>query len=80
LKSSGEDLLAFIEETGRRLTFTPDGKTLASIQGGRLQLTDRTTRERREEPLQDQTGSGSVDAIVFSPNGKMLALAGQVGP
>jgi WD40 repeat protein len=62
-----------VEGSASSLAFSPDGKTLASGEDGKVVLWDIAARRRRFDPL---TGyRGPVIAIAFSSDGKTLAAA-----
>jgi WD40 repeat protein len=59
----------------KRLAFSPDGKTLASGDStGRIILWNVGTGEKREIPV--AADIKQIDALVFSPDGSMLASSG----
>ena len=62
------------------ITFSPDGKTLASG-GSSFRLWDATTGRALGEPLRIDDGgnSHSVKSVAFSPDGKTLASGGEDG-
>src|SRR5262249_386980 len=63
---------AEVKQTVNSLSFSPDGKILASGgAGGSIQLWNASTGESDGPPLNQVT----VDSIAFSPDGKLLASA-----
>jgi WD40 repeat protein len=59
--------------TGHGVTFSPDGKRVAVASGGALRLYDSAKGTSLNA---DEQGEGWVNAVAFSPNGKLLAAAG----
>lgn len=54
-------------------TFSPDGQVLAAISdNGAMQVWDVATRQLIGQPI---TGSGTVHAAIFRPDGRTLAIA-----
>src|SRR5262249_28664330 len=70
---TGQELLT-IKGAGRSLTFSLDGKRLAtsggSDQGGEVKMWDAQTGQ---ELTTFKGHTGAVDSVVFSPDGKRLA-------
>ena len=62
-------------ETGSRMIFSPDGRTLLSADAdGMLRLLDLTSRQPLGPPLRGQ--AGSIGDMAFSPDGRTLAASG----
>jgi len=59
---------------GPRVTFSPDGRLLASTNGATVQLWDPSTGRAVGLPLKDH---GLIRAVAFSPDGQRLATASQ---
>jgi WD40 repeat protein/serine/threonine protein kinase/tetratricopeptide (TPR) repeat protein len=62
--------LVHILEDSYQLAYSPDGKLVSTAQGTMAQLWNMVTGERHGPPL---TLDKTISAIVFSPDGKMLA-------
>jgi hypothetical protein len=58
------------------VSFSPDGKTLASADGLTIRLWDVTTGKPLGEPLR---GHAEVRSVSFSPDGKTLATGSNIG-
>jgi WD40 repeat protein len=55
------------------VAFSPNGKLLATIDGGMVRLWDPVTRRPTGAPLHVTSRRNGVSAVAFSPNGKLLA-------
>ena len=60
---------------GRSLAFVQDGKQVARLRKGKVQLWNAETG-KLERTLIDQKDDGSATAIAFAPDGKLLATSG----
>lgn len=69
---------ALPSSAGGEIAFSPDGKSLASLDAVALQLWDTATR-RLTGTLTPSDSSSSFESVAFSPNGKFLAINSQDG-
>ena len=62
-------------ETGNQggAAFSPNGKLLATVDGGTVRLWNPVTRQPVGTPLHVTSRRNGVSAVAFSPNGKLLA-------
>ena len=82
--------ISMIWETGKRDTLfekqglghmkpSPDGRWLASVAVNTVRVFDANTWEQRFEWKHNETNSGSLSAIDFSPDSRFLATCGALG-
>jgi WD40 repeat protein len=72
--STGQELLS-IPGGGPRATFSPDGQRLATSSGGGMELVRVWDARTSQELVTLKAGSGSVQSVAFSPDGRRLAAA-----
>jgi WD40 repeat protein len=70
------DSVAVVSDSGNGLTFSPDGRTLATISGSTVYLWDTA----RGKELRQLGGQGnSVRSVAFTPDGKIIAASSEDG-
>jgi hypothetical protein len=70
------DGVAVVGDSGNGLTFSPDGRTLATISGSTVYLWDTA----RGKELRQLGGQGnSVRSVAFTPDGKIIAASSEDG-